>query len=188
MFCQTENDIPTIKELQKANGKIKIESFYPVDTSTFSSTNTYLDSNFKITNRTAKVKYLITQNVAYDWWKFARICKRRPYKILLDSLETIKKDFNLSIQYARLYNAQIYYKRFFSAYEYKLENGVVTKISQTNRKGTKIKILFDYSGLYLEKNKTWPTNTVYRKNGSVKRVVRELYYNKNIYGIIWKPD
>lgn len=190
IYCQAENLSHKLKELQKKNGEIKVESYFPVDTNAYYSTNIHLDSNLKVTKyQFTDGKYILTQNEAYGWWKIARICKKKPFKIELDSTEKFpNKEYDLSLQYSRILKGQLSYKRFINAFEYTIENGFVTQVKKTNRKGSKIKILFDFSGLYLEKNKTWPTNTVYRKNGSVKRIVREIYYNKNIYTIVWKPE
>lgn len=188
-ICQTESQSPTIKEIQKANGKIKIETYYPVDTTIFSSSKIYLDSNFKVTkHQSLDGKYFITKNVAYGWLDVARLFKKTPHKVIVDSMVQIEKEYNLSIQYTRIINGQIVYKWMLNSFEFKVENGMISHIKRTNRKGTKIKGFTDFSGLYQEKNKTWPTSTIYHKNGNIKSIESYLFYNKTLYGIVWKLE
>lgn len=186
VFCQTEKSIPSLKELQKANGRLKIETYYPVDTTTYYSIRIYLDSNFQITNREIiDGKYFVNENVTEQWWEIARIPKRKPISAHLDSSEKTQKEFNYSIQYTRILNCRIKYQGIFYAYEYNIKNGFVTQKKVTNRKGTTIKSLSDYSGLYIEGNRTWPTHIIYR-NGKVKRTNTEIYYDKTVCFVIWK--
>lgn len=148
-----------------------------------------MDSNFKVTkHQSLDGKYFITKNVAYGWLDVARLLKKTPHKVIMDSIVQIEKEYTLSIQYTRIINGQIVYKRMFNSFEFKLENGRVSHIKLTNRKGTKIKGFTDFSGLYKEKNKTWPTSTIYRKNGNIKRIESYLFYNKTVNHMIWRVE
>lgn len=188
-FCQTENKIPTLIDIEKANGKIKIETYYPVDTTIYLKKIVYFDSALNVTTRRSEYMYFLSQTISFDEWKIARLMKRKAFAVQLNSTDTIKKMYDgLEKQYICILNAHFTYKRLFSRLEYSIENGFVTQIKKTNRKGTKIKFLLDYSGLYVETNKTWPLHTVYRKNGNVERIVRVVYKDQMIHTLVWKPE
>lgn len=185
---QNQEQIPTLKELRKIKSEIDLESYYPVDANARMYINVYLDSNFQLSkHKEIDGKYVIALNEVHHFWMKPRIWKRKPSKVVLESSELTENEFNLSIQYLKVIDAQFFYKRLFSLERFDIENGFITQIKRTKRKSNRLISEIDYSGLYAEENKTWPIIKRYKKDGSVKMIERELSTSKGIFYLKIKP-
>lgn len=169
-FSQHLDSIPI-----KVRGPVATQ--YTADAEILQTVKTYLDSNFKMTDwPELEGKYILTQEAAYGWLAMPRCRTKKPDSVKLDSLMPVQSGFGHTIRHKRIIKGEIGYKYLFSYFGYRIENGYAIEMKKYNRRRTRLKASWDWSGLYTA-NKTWPVYTKYHRDGKVKRV-HELYYQR----------
>lgn len=193
-FSQENPDKLTPLALTKANGRVSVESQYPVDTNLFELSYVYLNNDFKVAKEKKFLnhKYRILQNTIYGN-EIAKIPKKKPIKVHLDSffVDTVVKAFfenNNPQTYITIINGHLIYKKLGKILDYKIDNGKVIRITVSDKKSDRTIYYQDFSGLYSKTDRSWPFAVGYRKDGTIRGKDTMLYQEYSYYIISWRNE
>lgn len=178
---------PLIKDLEKQNGKVSVESVFQVDTTVFSIEKIWLDSNYQVTKESAlKGVYFVNQTDASLNKPIDRLRKSRPVSCQIDSILIQPKEFTLEKSKVQIVKGKLTYKLVGGIVDYIILDGYVQRCEYWTKKRTRLKSKTDYSGLHSVDSKSWLVSFAYDKKGNVKRTVTYVFKMDYCPVIIWR--
>ncbi len=176
------------KSLDRANGKICVESLFPFDSSSFKHSWEYCDANFR---RRKELDYLdsagftyINTEVRLNSYALLSLPMRKPIAIQQDSIVIFKNgNYGLSRESKKLIKGALTYRQAFGKkLIFYFNDELIQKVEIVDRKG-RIRLSADFQGFQKGKIGYWPVKKYYTKSGNLKNITTYFSFERVVSGI-----
>jgi hypothetical protein len=108
--------------------------------------------------------------------------------VLVDTVVKAFFESNNPRNYTTIISGHLIYKKLGKIFDYKIENGKVSRITVSDKKSDRILYFQDFSGLYSKTDRSWPFAVGYKKDGTIRGKDTMLYHEYSYYIISWRNE